>query len=105
MRDGPPGGIQTGRRRCSYPESMDCSTVFLNPASGFRRFDKPELRLRSPCNVAASTRFAAPNASGRTGSRTGLPHCTPPRQCGVDEATRLASPAPVGGITLGSSGA
>lgn len=39
-----------------------------------------------PTQHGLATRFTAPSASGRAGSRTGLPHCTPLRHGEVDEA-------------------
>lgn len=86
--NGPPESPQTGRRRSSYPESEDCSSVFPMRATGC--LDRFPVGLASapaliPARLA-SHGFTAPSASGRTGSRTGLPHCTPQRHGGVDEA-------------------
>ena len=86
--NGPPESPQTGRRRSSYPESKDCSFVFQGRATGcLDRFPvglapAPALIPTQP----AGHGFTAPSASGRAGSRTGLPHCTPQRHGGVDEA-------------------
>jgi len=80
---------QPGRRRCSYPESEDCSAVFLTLATGCLNWFPVGL-VRAPASIPTQRGrvawFTAPSASGRTGSRTGLPHCTPLRHCGVDRA-------------------
>jgi len=80
---------QTGRRRSSYPESKNCSLVFRTRATGcldrvpVGPVSAPALIRTQPGQTAC---FTAPSASGHAGSRTGLPHCTPQRHGGVDEA-------------------
>src|SRR3990172_6341695 len=63
--------------------------VFLPQATGWLdRF--PVGPTKAPASIptqsAQTTRFTAPRASGRAGSRTGLPHSTPLRYGEVDEA-------------------
>ena len=79
---------QRGRRRSSYPESENCFPVFLEQATGcLDRF--PVGLIPAPALIPsqpAGHGFTAPSASGRTGSRTGLPHCIPQRHGGMDRA-------------------
>jgi len=104
MRNGPPRFPSTGRRRRSHPESVDCSIVFLERATGCRdRFPVGPDRAPNldPRAVWPDHGFTAPSAASRTGSRTGLPHCTPLRHCGVDEARdwpRLPESVRIAGI-------
>jgi hypothetical protein len=71
------------------PESKNCSFVFRKRATGcldrvpVGPASAPALIRTQPGQTAC---FTAPSASGHAGSRTGLPHCTPQRHGGVDEA-------------------
>lgn len=85
--------------RLSFPSRAVAGAVTRSRriAPSFFSHEPPVVLVRFPVGLAEApasiptqhghaTRFTAPSASGRAGSRTGLPHCTPLRHGGVDEA-------------------